>query len=506
MQAMMKRILAVFLFTMLLTGCATSGGSPWERRTYTDTAERAPSRLIRDMPAEEEVYTPYQSSGHSAMISTYEQETPGESYPSYSARPPQNDFQARIGGAEPSFYAPPESVPDVRKAPALPPVKVALLLPLTGEHSDIGQAMLQAAQLALFDMGYSSFELMPRDTKGTPQGASQAAQSVLSDGAQIILGPLFSREVRAIQPLVSRHNINMISFSTDWSLAGNNTYIMGILPFAQVQRVAEYAAANGMGRIGILAPNTDYGNAVIAAYNSLAYRTGLNTAEVVRFAADDSDNSAILRNFTRYDERVQALEEQKLALKARLDLDPRNRELQKEMAALEKADTAGEPPFDAVLLPVGGDQARSIANLLSFYDLGPKAVKRLGTGLWDDPGLAAEPALDGAWFAAPSPVQRQGFEGRYRDLFGSRPLRLASLAYDATALTAVLAKNSYSRTGRTSFEREAIVNPNGFAGIDGIFRFRPDGLVERGLAVLEFRKGSIEVIEPAPTTFQRFDY
>src|SRR5690606_31495846 len=171
-----------------------------------------------------------------------------------------------------------------------------------------------------------------------------------------------------------------------------------------------------------------------------------------------------------------------------------------EASALETADTAGEPPFDAVLLPVGGDQARSLANLLSFYDLGPKAVKRLGTGLWDDPGLATEPALEGAWFAAPSPDLRKGFESRYRDLYGSRPPRLASLAYDATALAAVLAKNSYNRTGRVSFDREAIVNPNGFAGIDGIFRFRPDGLVERGMAVLEFRNGGIEVIDPAPNT------
>jgi branched-chain amino acid transport system substrate-binding protein len=129
-------------------------------------------------------------------------------------------------------------------------------------------------------------------------------------------------------------------------------------------------------------------------------------------------------------------------------------------------------------------------------------VRRLGTGLWFYVSLASDKALAGAWFAAPDPGLRRDFERRYVDNYGLQPPRLATLAYDATALAAVLARNGWQQGGQVSFDREAIGNPNGFAGVDGVFRFRPDGLIERGLGVLEFRGGMISVVDPAPATFQ----
>ncbi len=514
MQAMMKRIM-IFALLLSLCACGASSRTPWERSTHSGQAQRAPSSLTAQAQKaatdgdQGTVYMPYTPGKSNAELGTYEENAAADQtdpYGRYQSPDRTSDFDVTIGQAGAGSDRITSQQEEVLAAPSLPPVKVALLLPLSGEHADLGQAMLQAAQLALFDMGYNAFELMPRDTAGMPQDAAQAAQSAINDGAQLILGPLFSSSVRAVKPVASRYNMNMITFSTDWSLAGNNVYVMGFLPFAQVQRVSEYAAANGFTDIGILAPNTDYGNAVIAAYNSLAYRTGLKTANVVRFSAEESDSSTVLRSFTQYDERVQALDEYKAALEDRLKFNPNDAEAQAELTKLGAVDTWGELPFQAVLMPIGGDQARSVANLLSFYDLGPKQVKRLGTGLWDDPGLATEPALDGAWFAAPSPDLRKDFESRYRDLFGSRPPRLSSLAYDATALAAVLAKKSYYETGRPSFDRDALANPNGFAGIDGIFRFRPDGLIERGLAVLEYNNGNIKVIDPAPNTFQSLGY
>ncbi|MCB9990796.1 MAG: penicillin-binding protein activator [Rhodospirillales bacterium] len=489
---MMKRIqiFAFLLCLMGLTGCVSSGSSsPWDRSTYDAPAQQAPNQLTREAlntPMEGSVYTPYNSPAEQntaqaqAQAQTQPQQ-PGVQTPYYQQPPkmPPQSAEEAVDSIYGSAPAQPPSRGNLSAQPALPPVKVALLLPLSGEHADLGQAMLQAAQLALFDMGYDAFELMPRDTRGTPQGAAQAAQGAATEGAQLILGPLFAGSVSAAKPVASRYNINMISFSTDWSLAGGNTYIMGFLPFAQVKRVTEFASRNGYNNIGILAPNTDYGNAVVAAYNSLAYRTGMRTADVVRFSPNESDTSTLLREFTKYDQRNNAA---------------------------ETGDMVPPLPFNAVLMPVGGDQARSIGNLLSYYDMGPIQVKRLGTGLWDDTGLATEPALEGAWFAAPSPDSRKSFERRYRELYGLRPPRLTTLAYDATALAAVLAKNSYQRQGRPSFDRNALLNPNGFAGIDGIFRFRPDGLIERGLAVLEYKDSAIRVIDNAPTTFQDIGY
>jgi len=52
-----------------------------------------------------------------------------------------------------------------------------------------------------------------------------------------------------------------------------------------------------------------------------------------------------------------------------------------------------------------------------------------------------------------------------------------------------------------AFGRDAIMNPNGFSGIDGIFRFGNSGMAERGLAILELRNGTIQVKDPAPRSF-----
>ncbi|MCB1563738.1 MAG: penicillin-binding protein activator [Alphaproteobacteria bacterium] len=362
----------------------------------------------------------------------------------------------------------------------LPPVKVALLLPLSGQHKALGEAMLQAAQIALFDAGYAGFELLPRDTRGTADGAREAAQSAIQDGAQLVLGPVFAASVQAARPVTQRARVNMIAFSTDWGLAGGGTYIMGFLPFDQIERVLQYASDRKIKRIGVIAPQTEYGHAVIAAYNAMAPRYGIYTADTMTFSPQSNNLAPALRQFTRYDQRT---------------------------ATQQNSTTSGASPlntplpFDAVLMPTGGEQASAIGNLLSHYDLPPNKVKRLGTGLFDDPGLAPESSLAGSWFAAPSPALRESFERHFVATYGYSAPRLASLAYDATALSAVLARRGLRETGRPAFDQAAISNPNGFAGIDGIFRFRPDGTAERGLAVLEYRHGRIRMIDDAPETF-----
>jgi len=311
----------------------------------------------------------------------------------------------------------------------LPPVKVAVLLPLSGTNAALGQSMLQAAQLAVFDLGYDNFELMPRDTS---TGAGAAATSAVMDGAQLILGPLFAEEVRAVKSATAGRNINVIAFSTDWTLAGGNTFMMGFLPFGQVERVARYAAANGLKRAAVAAPADQYGSTTSTLFESEAQKNGI----VITRALSDAYG------------------------------------------------------YDAVFIPAGGAALSEILQRVSA-----KSAKKLGTGLWDDPRVAADPAMQGAWFAAPSPTTRANFESRFAATYGARPQRLASLAYDATALAAALAKSG-------GFDAARLTNPNGFAGVDGIIRFNRSGLVERGMAVLEIRGGRIVEIDPAPTSFQ----
>lgn len=350
-------------------------------------------------------------------------------------------------------------------------VKVALLVPLSGSSAEVGESISNAAQMALFDSGADNFELVPRDTHGTAAGAAAAAQSAVQDGAQLILGPLFADEVRAVSPIAQNANINAIAFTTDWKQAGPNTFVMGFVPFGQVQRVLSYAASKGIRSIGVIAPQSEYGNAVMSAYTAQAGISGIQTIDVLRTRPGDPSLSTSIQKFSRSDAR-------------------------------KSAGPAASTPFDAVFMPMGGTDAQNIGNLLSYYNLDAAKVRRLGTGLWDDSAIARETNLAGGWFAAPDPGARKMFEQKYQSTYGSAPSRLASLGYDATALAAVLAKTGQARQGSPSFDRASIINPNGFSGIDGIFRFRPDGMAERGLAIIELRNGQSVVVDPAPRNFQ----
>jgi len=158
--------------------------------------------------------------------------------------------------------------------------------------------------------------------------------------------------------------------------------------------------------------------------------------------------------------------------------------------------------FDALLLPAGGTTLKQLAREVKDAEGGSKPAQLLGSGLWDVPSIGDEPALVGGWFAAAPPEARRVFEQHFRAVYGHDPPRLASLGYDAAALAGVLSRG----TGGEPFSQQAILNPSGFTGVDGLFRFAPSGLVQRGLAVLAVEPQGNVVLSPAPQTFQDLGY
>ena len=349
-------------------------------------------------------------------------------------------------------------------AEAIPPVVrqkiiVSILLPLSGSKAGLGQSMLKAAQMALFDIGSANFQLVPRDTKGTKAGTIAAAQTALDAHSALILGPIFADDLKAIKPIVNHTHTPIIAFTTDWTLAGDNTYIMGFLPFTQVIRVVKYAQSQGYSKVAVFAPQTEYSDIV----TSTLEKSGIPIAHINRYPAKQTDVAAAVQAF----------------------------------AASSKSGDHFD--FDSLMLPLGSEGLRSLIASLNANGINQKNTKFIGTGLWDDASLSNNPALFGGWFSAPDPTLRADFEKRYQSNYGAMPLRLSSLAYDATALAAVLARSAPD--GASAYTPDSITNPRGFAGIDGIFRFRNDGLSERGLAVLELRSGGPKVVDPAPTAF-----
>lgn len=401
------------------------------------------------------------------------------------APPPLTNLPAPEAAAQPETT--------VVSAPEDGSVRVGLLLPLTGPNGAVGKAMLNAAQMALFSFADKSFRLLTHDTRGTPEGAAEAAKLAIGDGAKLILGPLLSTSVSGAAPVVRQAGVPVIAFSSDRTVAGGGIHTLGFLPSDQVERVVSFARRQGILRFAALAPDNAYGRAVNAAFRRAVAQAG---GEIARFELYDPnivDFSAVVRNLADYEFRRAAL------LAQRKQLEGKNDEVSKRtLARLETLQTIGDLPYDALLVADGGKRLQAIAALLPFYDIDPNNVRMLGTGQWDEPGIGAEPALVGGWYAAPPPGGRAEFEQEYTALYGNKPPRLATLAYDAAALAAVLAQAGTENR----FSPSVFANPNGFAGRDGIFRFLADGTAQRGLAVLQIRQRDAVVIDQAPETFQ----
>lgn len=410
----------------------------------------------------------------------------------------QADLPPWAGGTKPPASAPAPARPQVQAPPPVvvpvpPPVDVqplpsafpraidkdqvraALLVPLSGQYASWGNALSNAAQLAMFEVGDDRFNLIPVDTRGTAEGAQAAIRLALAQGADIVLGPLFSHEVKAAAGTAREQSVPMLAFTTDRSAVGTGVYGLGIMPNPQVNRVVAHARASGFERIALLAPANEYGQAVAEALKAAVLANGARLAKMEFYDPNAQDHSALVKRFTEYD--------------ARIAHRPK-----------DSAEPAAPPPFDALLLPDSGTRLRGMAALVTYYEVDPAQVKFMGTLLWDDPALASEAALEGGWYAAPPTTDHTAFQTRYTKAFGALPSAqvgsLASIAYDATALAAQLARQGFGH-----YPADQLTNPNGFAGVDGIFRLLPDGTSERGLEVRAVARGRPRVISAAPETF-----
>jgi ABC-type branched-subunit amino acid transport system substrate-binding protein len=334
-------------------------------------------------------------------------------------------------------------------------VKVGLILPLSasGNAGVAAQSMRNAAEMALAEFQNPNIQLLIKDDGGNAQGAQQGTQQALDEGAEMILGPLFASSVPATAQLTRAKGVSVIAFSTDSSVAGRGVYLLSFLPESDVNRIVDYAAGTGKRSFAACLPDNAYGNVVEATFKQAVSRKG---GRIVAFEKYGTDRATATRTV---------------------------------------AQSLGQA--DALFLADDGDSLVATADALTAAGANLKNIQLLGTGLWDNPRVSASPALQGGLYAAPDPAGFRNFSGRYRAKFGADPVRTATLAYDAVALVAALARTQ----GPQRFSPEVLTNPSGFAGIDGLFRFRADGANERGLAVMRVASGGSQPVAGSPKSF-----
>jgi len=347
----------------------------------------------------------------------------------------------------------PLSGPTVGETIGSGPVRVGLVLPLTqnGGPSAIGTSLRNAAALAVQESGGADITLMVQDDHSTPDGAAQATQAAVGAGADLIIGPLFAPGVREAGRVAKAAGKPVIAFSTDASVASHGVYLLSFLIEGYVDRIMDYARSRGKKSFAVLAPQSEFGNVAVAEFQRNASRLGVSVASVIRYQPGQASTAA---------SQLSAVSNQ----------------------------------IDALFI---GEQAEGMPAVNEALTASGVKTQILGTGVWNDARTLRLPALQGAWFASPDNSGFNAFAERYRAKFNSDPTRLATLSYDAVSLAAALAR----APGPDKFSDRVLTNPSGFNGADGVFRFRPDGLSERGLAIMQIGNGAASVIAPAPRSF-----
>ncbi len=333
-------------------------------------------------------------------------------------------------------------------------VRVGLILPLSaaGGIGAAAAAIRNAADLAMSEFDNPEITLLVKDDRGDPAGARDAVQQALSEGAELVLGPFTATAVQQASPLTKTAGRPMIAFSSDTSVAQPGVYLLSFAPQTDVARIMSFAAGRGKKSIAALLPEGAFGNVIVAEYQQQISSLGLTQGPIQRYAPGQAAAAA------------RALADQISGVDALLATDL----------------------TDAMAITADAIAAAGIRN-----------VQILGTGVWNDLSVLQKPALQGGWFSAPDAAGFNSFAERYRKRFSSSPTRTATIGYDSVALAAALVRTQ----GSNRFASQTLTNPSGFAGQDGIFRFRPDGTNERALAVLQVTNRAAQVISPSPRGF-----
>lgn len=341
--------------------------------------------------------------------------------------------------------------------------RIAVLLPFT--HSSAGvrneaSGLLAAIEMGLFDQGGTDILLLPKDTKGDARVAATVASEAIREGADLIIGPLFANNVTSVANTAREHKIPVLAFSNDRSAAGGGAYLISFPPEEEVARIVDWASLQGINRFAFIGPRNVYSRRVETA---------------LRFEASRRGGTVVGSEFYSPGDEAPVDEAQRLAGRVKSALN----------AGAEKV---------AIMIPDDGIPLRAVAPLLPYYGNDMRRLQYIGTSVWDDPTIWREPVMNGAVFATPDPQAGRYFTNAFERNYSRKPADLSSLGYDAVALAIPFLEDG-------EITEDELRELDGFRGLNGLFRFRNDGTVERGLSIMTIKPSGPELLESAPESF-----
>jgi branched-chain amino acid transport system substrate-binding protein len=313
-------------------------------------------------------------------------------------------------------------------------VKIGLLLPLSGEQKDLGNAIFNSLEMALFETQSKNIKLMLRDSGDTEKKAISAAKELEREGVSILIGPIFSSQALAIRKEINKE-IPIFSFTNDESIRQKGLWVLGFSPQQQIKAIFKEIKYNAINNIAIIVPNSFYGEISLQESRRQSIKYNINIHNIYFY-------DVLSNNFSELGKILYKEKNKK---------------------------------YKGLLIIASGKQLKEIAARAQYRGINPKEIKYFGISGWNNPEVLDEPALIGGHFIAPQQSSFEAFVSRYFKIYNSTPLEISGLGYDILALCAVALKQTESIPDFIDF----LTKPSGYNGIFGFFRVDKNGAILR---------------------------
>ena len=334
-------------------------------------------------------------------------------------------------------------------------IKIGLLIPLTGENSEIGESIINSVGLAINKINNSSIEIIPKDTGSNPDMALDAAIELSNLGVKIIIGPVFNESLAYLNKV---NEITFLALTNKNNNFSKNIINAGINATSQLRAINRFIKLEKIKKTIFLTPDVSFKNEIEVAIS----RSKIKVKKNYIYNTDPTKLTEQIEKITRYQIRKQNLQDEITRLEKS---DENNKELLIER--LKKRDTLGNVNFDSVVISDFDESLKSVTTSLLYTDVSPKEKYFITLNQWFDESLLKETSSQPLYFPSVNKNNYEEFSSEYYEKYNLYPNQLSFLSYDLVGLVYYLILQNDNIINQTMFAKKTL-----FKGKVGIFEIQ----------------------------------
>ena len=334
-------------------------------------------------------------------------------------------------------------------------IKIGLLVPLTGKHSELGQSIIKSTRLAINKINNSLIEIIPKDTASNANTTLNSAKELAGLGVKIIIGPVFNSNLKHLGKL---KEITFLSLTNKDNNESKNVISVGINAVSQLNAIKKFVKINEIKKTIFLTPDVNYKNEIKKAI----FKSKIKIIKNYTYSINPTKLTKQIEKITNYQIRKQNLEDEINRLEKS---DQENKEVLIER--LKKKDTLGKVKFDSIIIADFDESLKSVTTSLLYTDISPKNKYFITLNQWFDESLLKETSSQPLYFPSINKKNYEIFSSEYFRKYNKYPNQLSFLSFDLVGLVYYLILKNNSIIDEKMFSKKTF-----FKGKVGIFEIK----------------------------------